>query len=447
MTDNRRTVVPFERPAAYWAVRARRHYTPARLPDAARLMRKALEKSGDTGMALELAQIYAGMECHTAAERCLVRAVARGGLTGGICFSIGCCALSRGQEDLAERALDLSLRLDPGGAFADQAQDTLDLYPWLQQECLPRGARGETLLQWAKEALALGDEKRALSLARRSWEKSHSAQGAMLLGALLPARESVPYFAFAVRHLPGEDRPLLLLTRACFENGQTDAARRHLNRARALCSTIAQAEAFCAVAWEMGETEAALHLIREKLEHFPASVDYLRLKYLTLKRAGDETGAARTLETLLDIDPDDAAGLWYRRHPEDLKPYPGRMMLLTALGCQIDAVPPRLKYGPLNRILHLMTIGLADTLDAPVIYRLLPPLWKHLSPAEKRSCDEHRSTHYPLAFGLYLLLITGNQDRAREFYQSAPGKKRAKRALRRFARWMNEEGYDALHQF
>ena len=37
-------VVPFERPAAYWAVKARRHYTPAQLPDAARLMRKALEK-------------------------------------------------------------------------------------------------------------------------------------------------------------------------------------------------------------------------------------------------------------------------------------------------------------------------------------------------------------------------------------------------------------------
>ena len=55
MTRARTNIVPFERPAAYWAVNARTHYSPAQLPDAARMMRKALEKSGDTGLALELA--------------------------------------------------------------------------------------------------------------------------------------------------------------------------------------------------------------------------------------------------------------------------------------------------------------------------------------------------------------------------------------------------------
>ena len=73
MNQGKKTVVPFERPAAYWAVRARRHYHPEQLPDAARFMRKALEKSGDTGLALELAQIYSAMGCYTAAERCLLR--------------------------------------------------------------------------------------------------------------------------------------------------------------------------------------------------------------------------------------------------------------------------------------------------------------------------------------------------------------------------------------
>ena len=66
MNQGKKTVVPFERPAAYWAVRARRHYHPEQLPDAARFMRKALEKSGDTGLALELAQIYSAMGCYTA---------------------------------------------------------------------------------------------------------------------------------------------------------------------------------------------------------------------------------------------------------------------------------------------------------------------------------------------------------------------------------------------
>ena len=96
MSENRRIVVPFERPAAYWAARARRHDTPSRRGDAARLMRKALEKSDDPRLAMELYHIYADLECHTAAERCLAAALSKGGLTGEICFGIGCCALNRG---------------------------------------------------------------------------------------------------------------------------------------------------------------------------------------------------------------------------------------------------------------------------------------------------------------------------------------------------------------
>ena len=45
MRDGRPVVVPFERPAAYWAARARRLKAPHQLPDAARLMRKAYEKN------------------------------------------------------------------------------------------------------------------------------------------------------------------------------------------------------------------------------------------------------------------------------------------------------------------------------------------------------------------------------------------------------------------
>ena len=89
MTRARSNVVPFERPAAYWAVKARRHAAPSQLPDAARMMRKALEKSGDSALALELAQIYARMHCYTASERYLMRACAREGLTGPVCFLTG----------------------------------------------------------------------------------------------------------------------------------------------------------------------------------------------------------------------------------------------------------------------------------------------------------------------------------------------------------------------
>ena len=39
MTRARTNIVPFERPAAYWAVKARkRYYNSSELPDAARMM-------------------------------------------------------------------------------------------------------------------------------------------------------------------------------------------------------------------------------------------------------------------------------------------------------------------------------------------------------------------------------------------------------------------------
>ncbi len=138
MTRKRTNVVPFERPAAYWAGKARKHYIPSQLPDAARLLRKALEKSGDISLALELSEIYSAMECYTAAERCLIRCFARLGMTGSLCYAIGCCALNRGDESLAEQALDQSLRLEPDGYYAERAQEMLENYPWHWDAPVPR---------------------------------------------------------------------------------------------------------------------------------------------------------------------------------------------------------------------------------------------------------------------------------------------------------------------
>ena len=444
MTRAGRTVVPFERPAAYWATRARQHYarrgqSPARMPDAARLMRKALEKSGDPAMALELARIYMGMGCFTAAERYLIRASARGGLTGGVCFSIGCCALNRGDEDLADDALEMSLRLDPDGPDAESAQELLEMRTYFPPQAAPRSARGQTLCRFSRRAFAAGNQAEALRLAKRAWEKAPLPQTALWLGTLLPLSEALPYFAFAARHMPGEQEPRLLLALSCHQVGFQADARRHLLLAKAMCRGVSQAEAYCAAAWEMDQPEAALALAAESLEKYPASVDYLRLKYLSLRRMGEEAQARRALETLLEIDPDDAAGLWYRRHPEDIRPYGGRRVLLSALGHQVRTVPRRLAEGPLNRILHLMVVTLADTLEAADIYRLLPPLWRRLSPAERAACDGRKNPRYPVAFALYLLLMAGRSGPAVELYRAAPGKRRLLRALRRFAQRMRKE--------
>ena len=288
MNVTRRTVVPFQRPAAYWAARARRHYTPSSLPDAARLMRKALEESGDGATALELAQIYGSMGCFTAAERTLVKAVFRGGLTGGACYLIGCCALNRDEEALGERALEMSLRLDPDGPYADRAQDMLEDYPWEDWIDPPRAARSRVLCFRARQALLENDPKRALALSQKAWARGKSPDAALLIGTLLHTPQAaIPYLSYAAHHMPGQVKPRLLLALRCAQAGRRKDARRHLALAQLLCKSISQAEQFCETAWQANFPDLALNLCRARLAQCPASADYLRLKYLSLLHAGD----------------------------------------------------------------------------------------------------------------------------------------------------------------
>lgn len=435
-----RNIVPFERPAAYWATRARRHYTPAKLPDAALLMRKALEKSGDPALALELARIYGAMDCPTAAERNLLRAVARGGLTADACFVIASCALARDQEELAENALEACLRLDPDGAYADQAQEILETHSWPGYDTPPRCARSEALCRRARAALAAGQIREAQTLTKRAWKKGKTWRAAVLMGSLQQSPQaSLPYFSFAARHCPGQMQPRLLLAHACFLSGDISAAQRHLALARLMADGISQAERYCMACWQMGMPKEALSLCKERLEHSPASVDYLRLKYLSLRQCGDAEGARRALSTLLELDPDDAGGIWYRRHPEDQRMYAGQLMLLPALAAQVAMVPGRLQRGPLNRTLHMLVLMLQDSLTPEQIYRAIPPLWRHLSRAQRAACDERRDGHWPLVLSAYALIRSGKPLDAAALLAAAPGKKRARRAVNHFLHLTSKE--------
>ena len=62
---------------------------------------KLRKMSADTPIHSLLAEIYSGMGCYTAAERCLIRAAARYGLTGSLCYAIGVCALAGAWPALA----------------------------------------------------------------------------------------------------------------------------------------------------------------------------------------------------------------------------------------------------------------------------------------------------------------------------------------------------------
>ena len=430
MTRRRTNVVPFERPAAYWAVKARKHDSPSQLPDAAKLMRKALEKSGDSGLALELSQIYARMHCYTASERYLMRACMREGLTGRICFLTGCAALNRNEEELGERALDLSLRLDPDGVYAEQAQEILETYPWRQIPYRPHCARGEELCRRVWDLLLRGRKKEAADTAKRAWDRAHTPEIALQLGALLPPRRGMIYLSYAARRLPGQARPWLLLARSCHLAGCESKAGEALERAAESCTAISDAEAYCQTAWDMGRHEEALALVNRQLEAMPASADYLRLKYESLRRMGDQA-ADRTLEMLLEIDPDQAAPL--RRVPMETGIMdPERFVMLSVLGSLIYAAPERLKRGQMNRLLHRLTFTLDGSLDTQSIFRLAPPLWRKLTPAEKRACDQRGENGVFAAVAVCVLLMAGRAEEARETFACSRGKKRTLRFLRRF---------------
>ena len=434
MTKRRTNVVPFERPAAYWAIRARRHYTPSQLPDAARLMRKALEKSGDTALALELSEIYSGMGCYTAAERCLVRAAAWRGLNGAVSYEIGCCALNRGFEDLGERALDQSLRLERDGLFASRAQEILETYPWKTDWYPPRCDRSESLCRrsmgvyWKSKA-------EAVKLAKDAWKKGKSSRTALWLGTLLPPREGLPYLRFAAGKRPKELQPHLLYAFSLYQMGKLPKAKEELKAAAALCQTITDAESFCETAWSMLWPREALKLVSARLEKLPSSVDYLRLKYLTLNRMpGEKEHAKRTLQALLEIDPDDAWALHCRLNPSICSLDPDRFSMLGALGSMVYAMPERLKRGALNRFLHSLVVSLNDVVDPNVIYRLAYPIWRGLTRAEKRSYDEWGDQTVPTALCIYILSRTGQYGEGRRMFAAARKKKRIMRLLKRFLR-------------
>jgi len=93
----------------------------------------------------------------------------------------------------------------------------------------------------------------------------------------------------------------------------------------------------------------------------------------------------------------------------------------------------------LNRMLHKLTMILKDTLQAPLIYQLIPPLWRRLSHTQKTAADGYENLHYTLVFCLYLLMRTGYPGKAAELLAQSPGKRRALRTVNHYLQWMNKE--------
>ena len=148
---------------------------------------------------------------------------------------------------------------------------------------------------------------------------------------------------------------------------------------------------------------------------------------------GEYEQANRALEALLEIDPDDDDALSDRRHPLQMNLHEDRGGLLMALGAMVYTLPDPRRFGPLNRVLHLLVMNLNGVIDAGTIYRLIPPLWRKLTPAEQYACDEYRDECYPTLFTVYLFAAAGRWQEAKEALANAKQKKRVLRLLARCA--------------
>ncbi len=432
MREQEKGVVPFERSAAYWAKKARKAYTPSRMPDAALMMRKALEKSGDSHVALELASIYRSMHCISAAERYLMKAAADCGITPELCYETGLCALERQEEMIAENALDACIRLSPDSPLAHQAQDVLENYAWNYEKPEKRTARSQAMSHFARVRLQRGDVQGARDRARAAWERGKTGEAAILYGMLQNTpEEAEPYVRHAVEKMPGQMQPMLLLSQVYAQQGKQEMARACMGLCAGLCECLQQVEAFCMMAWQMGLFGQALALAEEKLKMFPCSVDYLLLKYQSLKKMGEREKAERVLQSILEIDPDDVCGLWHARHPEEDVPYVGRMMFLPILGLMCGGVRRGRKQGPLNRLMHLFAFSLREEAEAEDVYAAIYPLWRRMNPREKKALDE-RDGHAISVLYLYVLLRLGKKEAFAAGLSAMPGRRRIERKLARY---------------
>lgn len=431
MKNGEKGVVPFERTAAYWKKKARKAYTPSRMPDAALMMRKALEQSGDSHVALELAAIYRSMHCISAAERYLMKA-AVGGLSPELCYETGLCALERQEEALAENALDACIRLAPGSPLAQEAQEILEIYPWSYQKPEKRTARSLAMSHFARTRLQNGDVEGARERAEAAWNRGKTGEAAILHGMLQNTpKQAEPFVRHAVEKMPGQMQPLLLLAQVYMQQGRTEAAEEAMTLCAGMCSCLQQTEAFCMMAWQMGFAAMALEAVEEKLKLHPCSTDYLLLKYQSLRKMGQMEKAERVLQAVVDIDPEDVCGMWYSRHPQANAPYVSRMMFLPILGMMMAAVHGAKKRGPLNRLLHTIAFALREEAEAADVYAALIPLWRKLSERERKALDEKEGQLMTDVY-LYVLLRLGKIKTLQEALKTLPGKRQRQRRLNHF---------------
>jgi len=268
-------IVPLDMPASYWRGKAQRAYRAGSLREAVRLYRAALRKQDDGVSRRELAQVYADMGCIGSSDRLYCENLAHdAGDTDslyGLARNRSLAGDERGMADL----LDLYLRLAPCGEQADRARDILWELP--RDPLPPRRMRRAQVLCAQAEDRQVGQLKSAMQLARRSWQRGKTKEGARLLCRLhLQARRprQALRFALAACDLDPRDMQLrLLLAAALRECGLRASCRAALKQAMPMCESLIDALAFCQCAMALEEYGLAAELSERMLEAHPHSIE------------------------------------------------------------------------------------------------------------------------------------------------------------------------------
>ena len=278
---------------------------------------------GDCLQTLPLIRKYLDMGCYSSAASALNAAIEKDTVSPELWLAAALYFRQWGDHGLAEDALQIGLQQEEKGRCAAEMQQLLTT---LQQEkeSIPfKNARVNTLESLLIKAMAKKKKEKALQLAKALWKKQRTGSGALGLGQLLlPASRALIPLTVACRLNPCRVIPRLQLARALECAGSKQQARTQMLIAMQLCSTLFDAESFCKVAWRMNMADEALALSEANLARHPFSIDYLLLKYLSLRHLQREHEASIILQQAMKYDPDHPLIAYYLKHPNDLMLHP-----------------------------------------------------------------------------------------------------------------------------
>ena len=364
-------IIPIDMPASYWCGKAREARKSGSLREAVRLYRRTLAKRNDNGIRLELAQVYADMRCMTASDRLYMENLARDPSDTDSLYGLARNRSLMGDEQGMADLLDLYLHLAPCGEQADEARDILWRMP--RDRTHPKRLRRARTLY--AHALERGRPGESLRLARLSWKKGKTPEGAALLAQIYlrleNAGKALQYALKACEMQPDGLQPRLILAAALHAGGLPHACRAALQQASLLCRDPDRFPEFCGCAVSLGQADLASAFLEKQLADRPDSADLMLLLAASLRSlGGHENRVSQLARAAGELDPDNSLAQLLLEYPEededDAARYAGQLLKhLQEIAQKLAEGDPDGSRDSLHRelmyLMHLPLPGVTET--------------------------------------------------------------------------------------